>query len=100
MLATCVIAGKIVHEPVIGANEDGRWNSWMILETERPFRNPDGSLDRDQFLVYLWRGIAEECRAACGIGSWVVARGRLETKRVNGTRQIVVIAEKVSYLRP
>lgn len=99
MLATCVIAGKIVHEPVVGTNEAGRWSSWMILETERPFRNIDGTLDSDQFTVYLWRGIAEECQAACRCGSWVIVRGRMETRMISGFSRIIIIAEKVSYLR-
>lgn len=98
MLATCIIVGRIADAPVIEKDEKGNADSWMTVETARPFRSYDNSLGKDRFRVKLWRGIAAECASACNTGDVVVIRGRLQSETASENPQVQIIAEKVSWL--
>lgn len=101
MLTSCVIVGKVVEQPKVIVSSRGNSLAYMVVETDRPFRNEDGTIGKDQFRVLLWRGIAEECADVCLPGTLVGIRGRLQSdkheKDESTFYNMQVIAEKVSY---
>ncbi len=102
MLATCVIIGKVVDKPKIIAGEKGYRNASMLVETDCHFMDAHGLTKKELFNVSLWRGIADECAAACHKGSLVAIRGRLEANNTTTADTTAynceVVAEKVSIL--
>lgn len=97
MLSNAVIIGRIKEMPEIIQEED-RYFGFMRIETERPFREPGAKPITDLIPVKLWRGITEECIAACSEGQAVAVRGRLETmKGEDGRDMLYVLAEKMVF---
>ena len=99
MFSVCTIAGYIETEPVIDRVAAGITDAWMKLRIDRAFRNYDGTLSYDVLKVKLWRGIAEECAAACRKGDFVILQGRIESEMKDDESVPLIIAEKVSYPR-
>ena len=101
MLNSCVLIGRVKQKPVITAGERGYQSASMLVETEMPFAGNDKS-GSETFNVRLWRGIADECEAACNEGSVVAIRGRLvsvsEVHEDKTHYNCEVVAEKVSVL--
>jgi len=98
MLSSCVIVGKIAEYPDIRPGNGYR--PFMIVETDAPFRNPDGTIGKNFFKVYLWRGIAEECKEISQPGMFICVRGRLQSDPAedeNDPYHISIIAEKVVF---
>ena len=103
MLSSCVIVGKVVGYPHIMSRQNSKSGkqAYILVETDLPFRNPDGTTGKNVFKVFLWRGIAEECAEVCHPGMFVCIRGRLQSETVSkdGSRQYntIIIAEKVVF---
>jgi single-stranded DNA-binding protein len=98
MLSSCVIVGKVVDYPNSPSGDKN--HPYMIVETDAPFRNPDGSGRKNLFKVYIWRGIAEECRQVSQPGMFVCVRGRLQSDPIqdkNDPYHVSIIAEKVVF---
>ena len=102
MLNQCVLVGKVVHTPEIYTTPKGTTVAQMVVETDRSFRNEDGTLSTDQFQVTLLKGIAEQCASVCKPGSLIALKGRLNSdlyeKEGKTYYNCSVIAEKVSFL--
>lgn len=102
MLNQVVLVGKVKELPVTKETTNGIKVATMVVEVERGFRNANGVLESDDFLVTLWRGIAEECQSSCHVGSLVGLKGRLQANNYNKEDSIYykadIIAEKVSFL--
>ncbi len=102
MLTSCVLVGRVKEKPEVTLTAKGTSMATLLLETDRPFRNEDGSLGTDTFRIVLWRGIAEECAQMCEPGSIVAVRGRMQsTPHENDGRtwyNCEIFAEKVSYV--
>lgn len=104
MLNQCILIGKVKKLPVIKQTTNGNSVAQLILECDRNFRNSDGTLSQDLFQVTLWKGIAEECVAACKENDLIAIKGRLqastyETEKHKLFYNAEVIAEKVSFLK-
>ena len=101
MINSCVLVGKVKEVPVIQTTAKGTVVAHMLVETDRPFRNEDGSTDSDLFKVTLWKGIAEETASVCVPGDIIGIRGRMQssanTKEDRTYYNCEVIAEKVSF---
>ena len=95
MLATFIIVGTVVTIPENTEEEGTGRHPSIIVETENPFRNEDGTLTKNTFHVQLWKGIAQEVHSACRKGSVIVIRGRMKSDESGQCR---LVAEKVSYL--
>lgn len=102
MLNQCALVGKIYAEPTMQKTAKGNTVAHMLVETDRNFRNEDGTLSSDIFQVTLWKGIAEECMSLCKEGSYVAIKGRLQAnvyeKNDRSFYNCEVIAEKVSFI--
>lgn len=100
MLNTCVLLGTIREDPVIIRKANQIWCS-LIIETDRPFREADGTLKKDVFDVVIWRGIAEEIAAVSRPGMMIAIKGRMKSEQVgeNGKTEYrcQVIAEHVTF---
>lgn len=98
MMNGCFVVGTVMESPTVIKGSDHREPCSMIVQTDRMFRNEDGSLDEDFFFVEVWRGIAEEVRDCCQIGTVVAIRGRMVSKkREDGSYDCHIIAEHVTY---
>lgn len=103
MFTNCALVGKVKEVPVIETSKNGNTYAHVLLECERPFMSQDGTVQKDTFNIVLWRGIAEECAAACKIGSVIGVKGRLEshsfTKDEKTNWYTDIIAEKVRIIQ-
>ncbi len=96
MMNGCFLVGTVMEEPVVGKGSDKVCT--MIVQTDRLFRNMDGTLDEDFFFVEVWRGIAEEVRDCCKPGTVVALKGRMVSlPKGDGTYDCHIIAEHVTY---
>ncbi|MBR3365264.1 MAG: single-stranded DNA-binding protein [Solobacterium sp.] len=103
MLTSCVLVGRVKEKPEITMSARGTTMATLLLETDRPFRNENGSLSHDVFRIILWRGIAEECAQMCEPGSVVAVRGRMQSTPYESEDgrtwyNCEIFAEKVSYI--
>jgi single-strand DNA-binding protein len=96
-----MIVGRVKELPQILTTTKGNL-ARMVIEAERNFRNEDGTISSDLFQVTLWRGVAEECVAACRVGNLIAVRGRLKgdiyEKNNTSYYNTEIVAEKVSFL--
>lgn len=96
MMNGCFLVGTVMERPVISSGSAKECS--MIVQTDRMFRNVDGSLDEDFFFVEVWRGIAEEVRDCCQPGTVVALRGRMVShQKEDGSYDCHIIAEHVTY---
>lgn len=102
MISSCVLVGRIVSKPIVNLKEEDRFHASILIETERPFRQRDGILEKDIFEVDVWRGIAEEI--ACGYkkGAIIAMRGHMQSEPYtdeNGETKyrIKIIAERIVF---
>lgn len=102
MINQCVLVGKVKELPEMKTTSKGNVVAHLLLETDRSFRNEDGSLSSDVFKVVLWKGIAEQCCSLCKPGHLIGVKGRMQTDvyEKNGKQfyHCEVVAEKVSFL--
>lgn len=78
MFTNCVLVGTVKENPVVETTSKGNTYAHLVMECEKPYAGADGVPARDQFKIVLWRGLAEECAAACREGSVIALKGRLE----------------------
>ena len=98
MMNGCFLVGTVMESPQISTGSEKGNACSMIVQTDRMFRNEDGSLDEDFFYVEVWRGIAEEVRDCCKPGTVVALKGRMVSKmNETGLYDCHIIAEHVTY---
>ncbi len=98
MLTNCVLVGTVKETPVVETSSKGNTYAHLVMECEKPYAGADGVIARDQFHITLWRGMAEECAAACRVGSVIAIKGRLEAHAYEKDERTIwitdIIAEK------
>ena len=97
MLNHVVVIGKIIEMPIMSKDEKGNKKISFILEIERPYRESNGQYINDYIKIVPWRGIAEQIKDLCTIGSIVAVKGRFscESKQCNN---VELIAENITFL--
>ena len=102
MLSSVVIVGEVLSKPEITMTAAGNSMAYLFLKVLRPFKSEDSGPSTDTFKILLWRGIAEECRDNCNMGSIVAVKGRLQSSNYEKEERIFyncdIIAEKVAYI--
>lgn len=98
-----VLVGRLVGNPIVEENENGKKVCNITLAVPRSYRNAEGIYDTDFIKCTLWNVIAENTAEYCKKGDLVGVRGRLETsvyEKENGEKYRItsVVAEKVSFL--
>ena len=97
MMSDAVLIGRITEMPGI-IQEEEKIVGFMKIMIQRPFREQDAKPAADIVPVKLWRGLAEECIAACTEGMTVAVRGRLESMKTEDGRDLLyVLAEKMVF---
>lgn len=104
MFTNFALVGTVAEMPVIINDQNGIADAHVKISCERAYPDVDGVYHYDEFIIYLWRGIAEQCADACQIGSVIGLKGRLESrlaKDEKGELQYVptLIAERVRIIR-
>lgn len=95
MLNQIVLVGKLVNDPIVEENENGKNVSVITLAIPRSYKNTEGEYDTDFVDVTLWNSIASNTVEYCKKGDVVGVKGRVA--RLSGN-QLQVVAEKVTFL--
>jgi len=96
MMNGCFLIGKVCEKPTYEEKEKKEMK--MVVRVDHPYRNIDGTLSCDEFKIKLWRGIGEEVKQVCDVGTIVAIRGRLCSKKESDDNyNAYIIAESVSY---
>ena len=98
MLNQVVLVGRLVTDPVLTKNEEGKETATITLAVSRSFKNAEGEYETDFVECKLWNSIATNTSEYCKKGDIVGVKGRLETIQENDKYTILVIAEKVTFL--
>lgn len=94
MLNAFVLVGFVKEKPfLIDAEKSQKW--MMKVETDRPYREADGTCCPDVFMINIWKGIAEEIVCACVPGTCVAVKGRLYSDVSKNHYEM--IAEYISF---
>lgn len=89
-----MLIGRLVSDPQINKNENGRKVVNITLAVPRSFKNVDGIYETDFIPCILWAGIAETTVEYCRKGDLIAVRGRLQST----DNKIEIIAEKITFL--
>jgi len=79
----CVVVGRVMEVPEIRKTAKGNVVASMLVESDRNFRDEDGTIGTDVFNITLWRGEAEQARSVLKPGSMIAVRGRLCSKKIS-----------------
>ena len=90
-----VIVGRLVGNPILEENQNGKKVCIITLAVPRDFKNDEGIYETDFIKCTLWNGIAENTAEYCEKGDLVGVKGRLQC--LSGS-ELQLIAEKVSFL--
>ena len=98
-----VIVGRLVKNPILEENQNGKKVCNITLAVPRDFKNDEGIYETDFIKCTLCNVIAENTAEYCKKGDLVGVKGRLETsvyEKENGEKYRItsVVAEKVSFL--
>lgn len=90
------LVGTVFGEPKMTNGPQG--TCALMIQSDRMFRNEDGSLDEDYYRVEVWRGISEEVKDCCKDGMIIAVKGRIVSqKKEDGTYECCLIGEHVTY---
>lgn len=95
MLNQTLVVGRMVNEPVLEENENGKKVCVVTLAVPRSFKNSEGEYDTDYIDVTLWDKIASNTIEYCKQGDVLGIKGRLQKLKGNSLQ---VVAEKVTFI--
>ena len=98
MLNQVILVGRIVKNPEIIENEEGKKNCVITLAVPRSYKNADGEYETDFIDCKLWAGIAETTAEYCKKGDLVGIRGKIETTINDDKKTTIIAAEKITFL--
>ena len=90
-----VLVGRLVGNPILEENQNGKKVCIITLAVPRDFKNDEGIYETDFIKCTLCNVIAENTAEYCKKGDLVGVKGRLECL---GGSELQVVAEKVSFL--
>lgn len=97
-----MLVGQVAAPVEMTQTVNGNHQAILVLAAEKPFRNVDGSTEKESFQITLWKGLAEEASAILQVGDLVSVRGRLSSNRYEKEGRVNyftnIIAEKLCYL--
>ena len=97
MLNHVVVIGKVVEMPIMYKDDKGLKKISFILEIERAYRESNGEYMNDYIRVVPWRGIAEQMKDLCTVGSIIAVKGRFCCEDKNSLN-VEIIAENITFL--
>ena len=103
MLNQTVLVGRLVKDPELKETETGSKTTHITLAVPRSYKNADGEYDTDFIDCVLWNGVAEKTVEHCHKGDLVGVKGRIQSRRHEGTDGSIkylveVVAERVTFL--
>ena len=102
MLNQLVIVGRIVKDPELSKNEDGKSVSSITLAVPRSYKNSNGEYDTDFIDFNIYGNVAETTCEYCHKGDLVGVRRSLHTKKIeeNGKNinKNVVYGDRITFL--
>ena len=97
MLNHVVVIGKVVEMPIMSRDNQGNKKISFVLEIERAYRESDGEYKKDYIRIVPWRGIAEQMKDLCTIGSIIAVKGRFCCEDSTSSA-VEIIAENITFL--
>lgn len=103
MLNQIVLVGRLVSDPEIEKDEEGKKYSCITIAIPRSFKNSEGMYDTDFVQLKLWNAVAENTKEYCHKGDIIGAKGRVQSYTIeneDGTKEtkMELIAEKITFL--
>lgn len=102
MLNQTILVGRLVRQPELRENENGKKMSFITLAVPRSFKNANGEYDTDFIDCSLWDAVAASTVEYCNKGDIIGVKGRLQTRVIENEDEkkyvLEVIAEKVTFL--
>ena len=102
MLNQVVMVGRIVADPKVIENEEGKQVCNVTIAVPRSYKNINGEYDTDFIDVTLFNGIAQNTVEYCKKGDLVGIKGRIQTNEIvkddEKNKYTNVVAEKVTFL--
>lgn len=98
MLNQAVLVGRLVDNPTVEENENGRKLVNITLAVSRSYKNIDGEYETDFLDVILWDGIASNTCEYCKKGDLIGVKGRLESSKIENKNVMQLVAEKITFL--
>lgn len=103
MLNQVVLVGRLISDPIIEKDENGKESSKITLAIPRSFKNANGEYETDFIAINVFGTIATNTCEYCKKGDIIGVKGRLQCEneeKDNGTIVYIqkVIAEKVTFL--
>lgn len=103
MLNQIVLVGRLVREPQLKKNDNGKQYMQITLAIPRSFKNINGEYDTDFVDCILWDGVAKSTSEYCNKGDIVGVKGRIQSRVVETPEKIKkyyidLIAERVTFL--
>lgn len=91
-----MLVGRLVNEPTISINENGKTYSEIIVAVNRSFKNNEGIYETDFIPCIIYNEMANTTKEYCRKGDLLGIKGRLDSLWQNN--RIVVVADKVTFL--
>lgn len=98
MLNQVVVIGKVCEMPKESMDAYGKRKISFILEVERPFAESDGQYEKDYVIVAPWKGIAEQMKDLCKVGSIIAVKGRLRSQSKELCKELEIVAEHIAFI--
>jgi len=100
MFNEIILIGRLANKPSIRETSQGVKVGTIVLDVERPYRNNLGIKDHDYIHCILWRGISEQVRDCCDVGSFLGIKGRLQSKTFESSdhQSTTVLEVKVEHV--
>ena len=102
MLNQAILVGRLVKDPKVITNENGKKFSNITIAVPRNFKNEDGVYETDFIEVTLWNGIAENTVQYCKKGDIVGVKGRIQSSTVEKDEKkrfaTKIVAESITFL--
>lgn len=94
MLNQVVIVGRLIENPVLEENGDGRNVTSITLAVTRSFKDENGEYDTDFLPFILWDGLAKSTTEYCRKDDLIGIKGRAQG--LDG--EVKLVAEKITFL--
>lgn len=102
MINMVMLVGRLVQEPEIIEQDNGRKLSRVTLAVNRKFKGSDGIFHTDFIDCTLWNNIAINVNEYCSKGDLIGVRGRLQVDVIDKDEEkhkyTTVVAENITFL--
>ena len=102
MLNQVVMVGRLVADPEVKENDNGKKYTNATIAVQRSYKNAEGVYETDFVDCALFDGIATNTCEYCHKGDFIGVKGRVQTstyeKDGEKRKSMQIIADKITFL--